>query len=123
MKTAIYLSGIIGAILLVVRMMGIMIDFHLNQVLLILGIVLLAGVFLPLIIVDNYFYRKRVEKVMDSMKGTRKKVIHFKKKKSKIKGWGMNDSPFRERKSGLTWGGGNVKGANATREPRRTFLK
>lgn len=32
------------------------------------------------------------------------------------------DFGHRERKSGLTWGGGNIKGSNATRGTKRKFL-
>lgn len=39
--------------------------------------------------------------------------------KTGFKGWSMNNSPFRKRKSGLTWSGGNIKGANASRNERR----
>ena len=38
-------------------------------------------------------------------------------------GWGMNNSPFRDRKSGLSWGGGNIHAANATRGRRKSFRK
>lgn len=41
----------------------------------------------------------------------------------KVKGWDMNTSPFRDRKSGLRWEGGNIKGVNAKRASRRRFLK
>ena len=43
--------------------------------------------------------------------------------KENPKGWGMNNSPFRERKAGLNWGGGNVHAANAKRNKGRGFLK
>ncbi|MDX2432546.1 MAG: hypothetical protein QNK35_16525 [Bacteroides sp.] len=32
------------------------------------------------------------------------------------------DFGHRERKSGLTWGGGNIKGSNASRGTKRKFL-
>ncbi len=32
------------------------------------------------------------------------------------------DFGHRDRKSGLTWGGGNIKGSNATRGTKRKFL-
>ncbi len=41
--------------------------------------------------------------------------------KTNIKG--TFSSPYRDRKSGLIWGGGNIKGANAQRGTRRSFLK
>jgi len=39
------------------------------------------------------------------------------------KGWGMNNSPFRKRKSGLTWGGGNIHASEASRKTRKSFLR
>ena len=123
MRTAIYISGITGMLLLVTRIIGIVYDFPLNKVFFILGLVLLLLIFLPLIIIDKYRQNKKIDNIIDSYKGTDERTIHIEKEDSKSKGWGVNKSPFRERKSGLTWGGGNVHGANASREKRRSFLK
>ncbi len=38
-------------------------------------------------------------------------------------GWSMNDSPFRSRRSGLRWGGGNIRASEASRQTRKKFLK
>jgi hypothetical protein len=46
-----------------------------------------------------------------------------KKKKSGQKGLEPGKTSLRERKAGLVWGGGNIKGATATRGTRRRFLK
>ena len=123
MKTAIYLSGITGMLLLLISTIGIILGFSLNKVLLIPGILLLLFIFVPLIIIDKYLHNKKIDKIIDSYKGTDKETINFEKGESKTRGWGMNNSPFRERKSGLTWGGGNIKGANASRGTGRSFLK
>ncbi len=123
MKTAIYLSGITGTLLLVFRIIGIMLDFPLNNVFLILGLVLLLIVFLPLLVIDRYLHNKEIDKIIDSYKETDKKVVSEKKGDSKAKGWVVNNSPYRERKSGLSWGGGNIKGSVASRGTRRPFLK
>ena len=74
-------------------------------------------------IIEKREYNKRIDGIISSYKGKQKKKITDKKSDSKIKGWGMNDSPFRKRKSGLVWGGGNIKGANASRGKKRSFLK
>ncbi len=105
------------------RIIGIMLEFPLNNLLLILGLVLLLIFFLPLLIIERYLYNKKINRIIDSYKEAGKETVPFEKGDSKTKGWGMNNSPFRERKSGLTWGGGNIKGANATRETKRGFLK
>jgi len=123
MRIGIYFSGIIGTILLVLRVIGIFFEFHQNDVFLIVGLFLLLFVFLPLSIVYKRSPQKKTLNSITSYKGTENKATQQKKGKVKTKGWGMNDSPFRERKSGLSWGGGNIKGAKAARGTRRTFLR
>lgn len=123
MKTAIYLSGITGTLLLVFRIVGIMLEFPLNNVFLILGLVLLLMVFLPLMIRERYLHNKKMDNIIDSYKEKDTKTGQSENTEIKSKGWGMNNSPYSERKSGLTWGGGNMKGANASRGTRRPFLK
>lgn len=123
MKTAIFLSGLTGTLLLLIRTIGIWLEFPLNKVYLILGLVMLLFIFIPLIIIDKYLHKKKMNSIIESFKSSDKKNKKIKKTVSKTKGWGMNNSPFRERKSGLTWGGGNIKGANAKRGTRKSFLK
>jgi hypothetical protein len=123
MKIIIYLSGITGTLLLVFGIIGIMLEFPWNNVILILGLILLFLIFLPLIIFKRYLSEKKIDKIIDTHKETDSKTVQLEKEESKAKGWGMNDSPFRERKFGLTWGGGNVKAASASRGTRKSFLK
>lgn len=122
-RIAIYFSGISGALLLVIRAIGEIADFHYNRLFFILGVVLLLLVYLPLVIVDKYLQNKKLDSIIASYKNGGNANEKIEKGDSKHTGWGMNSSPFRERKSGLTWGGGNIKGSNATRGNRRTFLK
>lgn len=123
MKIAIYLSGIAGSLLILTRIIGIIMEFPLNKLFLILGLILLALVYLPLVIIDKYLHNKKIDRIIDSYKGEGKKTIHIEKKDSKHKRKGMNIPQFKERKSGLTWGGGNIHGANASRGTRKSFLK
>ncbi len=123
MKIGIYFSGIVGTILIVMRIIGILFEFQLNQVFLISGLVLLLMVFLPLSILHRRHYHNKIHNIIESYKGVEKKPVPIKKLEKTWKGWGMNNSPFRERKSGLVWGGGNIKGATAKRTTRRTFMK
>jgi len=123
MKVAIYISGILGMMLLVGGIIGTMLEFPLNNVILFLGMGLLLLVYLPLNLIDKVRYNRKIKKIIESYKGTKRRPNEFKKGDKKTKGWGMNDSPFRERKSGLTWGGGNIKGSNATRGTRKKFLQ
>jgi hypothetical protein len=123
MKTAIYISGIAGTMLLLFRIIGIVMEYPFNNVLLILSLFILFCVFLPLSIAERQRHNKKIDQIIDSYKKTGKETVPIEKGDLVAKGWGMNNSPFRERKSGLTWGGGNIKGANATRGTRRNFLK
>ena len=123
MKIAIYLSGIAGSLLILTRIIGIIMEFPLNKLFLILGLILLALVYLPLVIIDKYLHNKKIDRIIDSYKGKGKKTIHIEKNDSKYKRKGMNIPQFKERKSGLTWGGGNIHGANASRGTRKSFLK
>jgi hypothetical protein len=123
MRSFIYISGILGGLLLAIRLMGTITNFTYNDEFLISGLALIVLIFIPLSIVSRYKQNKKIDKIIASYKGTNKETIQFEKGKSQTEGWGMNNSPFRERKSGLTWGGGNIKGANASRGTRRSFLK
>lgn len=123
MKTAIFLSGLTGTLLLVIRTIGIWLEFPLNEAYLILGLVILLFIFVPLILIDKYLHKKKMNSIIASFKSSDNENKKLNKTVSKTKGWGMNNSPFRERKSGLTWGGGNIKGANAKRGTRKSFLK
>ena len=127
MKTLIYITGIMGGLLLVFRLIGILTEFPWNDWLLISGLVLLVIICLPLSFIDRYRQNRKIDDIIKSHKGKdeTKIVINTKENGGKTvpQGWDMNTSPFRERKSGLTWGGGNIKGANATRGKRRSFLK
>jgi len=98
-------------------------DFKLNKYVLI-SIVVIFGFMLIFFLIDKYLHNQKVKRIIQKHKGFKKeKNISDQKKKPTTKGWGMNDSPFRDRKSGLTWGGGNIKGASAKRGTRRSFLK
>jgi beta-lactamase regulating signal transducer with metallopeptidase domain len=123
MKIAVYISGITGILFLVIGIIGIMLDLSLNKVFLILGLVGLLLIFITLIIIDKYRYNKKINSIIDSYKGKEKRTIHSEKRDSKSKKKGMNNPQIRERKSGLTWGGGNIHGANASRGTRKSFLK
>ena len=116
------ISAICGMFLIVMKIFGIYADAK-TEIFLPVGLFLLCFSLLILLI-----YKKRQNKKIED-------IIHSYKKKvrdnhedlnttttKKPKGWSMNDSPFRKRKSGLTWGGGNIKAAEATRGTRRKFL-
>ncbi|MDF1549034.1 MAG: hypothetical protein P1P88_14515 [Bacteroidales bacterium] len=123
MRIIIYISGILGGLLLMIGLIGTINDFNYNAVFLISGLALIVPICIPLMIVDRYRYNKKIDHIIKTHKDKPSKTKSISPVKSKVKGWGMNNSPFRERKSGLTWGGGNIKGANASRGTRKSFLK
>ncbi len=123
MKIIILISGVAGALLLMLGMLGVFIEFNGEGTVLVSGLVLLTLVCLPLYLVDKHREDRKIDQIIKSYEGRKKKEPEPAKGGQSPRGWGMNDSPFRERKSGLTWGGGNIKAAEATRGKRRKFLK
>ena len=122
MKNMIYVSGIVGGLALVLRGIGIFAEFPFNDLLLAGGLAL-TSLALVLILVDRYRDKKQIDRIMDQPVEGRDQDKPSGEEKPESGGWNMNNSPFRERKSGLTWGGGNIKAANASRGKRRKFLK
>jgi hypothetical protein len=101
-----------------------------------IGILLFVVVLLPLLLVWEVRQRRKVRRILKSHRQQREPESSRKEKEEKSdldgienqgdpdapRGWGMNNSPFRSRKSGLTWGGGNIKASEAKRGTRRKFL-
>ncbi|MBA7530909.1 hypothetical protein ES705_23120 [subsurface metagenome] len=123
MKIIMYISGITGILLLALRLLGTVMDFRENELMLIGGLILVGVVFIPLLLIDRHRHNKKIDNIIKSYEGREQEVKEIPKSGKGSKGWGMNNSPFRERRSGLSWGGGNVKAAEATRGTRRKFLK
>ena len=81
--------------------------------------------FISLVIILFYTYQSKAYKARNKSNqksrqelGTKKNIeVSESKKKSTAY------PSFRKQKSGLTWGGGNVHGANAKRGQRKSFLK
>jgi len=123
MKILINLFGIAGVLLLMIRLLGNLIDLSYPNIYLYAGLALILLVWFPLMLVDRRRYNKKIDQIIKSY-ADKPEAGHIKSTgKSDTKGWSMNDSPYRERKSGLRWGGGNIKGANASRGQRKSFLK
>jgi hypothetical protein len=85
------------------------------------GVVLFGAIILPFLIIRDLRQKRRIKRIIRSYKGKDGQGVKNGKSSSTRQGWGMNNSPFRSRKSGLSWGGGNIKAANAERENRRKF--
>ena len=124
MRALISIAGTTGGLLLIIRLIGELVNFSHNKHFLIAGLVLIVGITLPLFIIDRVRQKKKIDKIIRSHKNSQaNKKAKIPISDFKTKGWNTNGAPIRERKSGLTWGGGNIKGANATRGTKRSFLK
>ena len=101
-----------------------------------IGILLFVLVLLPLLVGREVRQRRKVRRILESHRERKEPGSSRKEKEAESepggaenqgdpdapKGWGMNNSPFRTRKSGLTWGGGNIKASEAKRGTKRKFL-
>jgi hypothetical protein len=123
LKKIIYISGIAGGLLLVFWLIGLFVAFPKNNIILVSAFIVIVLVFFPLFFIDKYRQNKKINGIIDSYKNQKKSTPKIKKGKSPIRGWGMNNSPFRERKSGLNWGGGNIHASVASRKTRKPFLR
>ncbi len=123
MRIIIYISGILGALLLMISLIGTITNFTYNAVFLIFGLALIILISIPLTVIDKHKHNKKIKSIIKSHSDKPPQHNSISSSKSEIKGWSMNNSPFRERRSGLTWGGGNIKGANATRGKRKSLFK
>ncbi len=122
MKKLIIISGVTGTILLIFRLIGTITDFALNDVLLWCGLFLLLIVFFPLVLVERYKQNKKLDDIIDSYSCKKPQHERIPKGNSVTSGWGMNNSPFRDRKGSASWGGGNIKASNVSRSKRKSFL-
>lgn len=118
MRNLTYISGILGGLLLVVSLIGSVTDFKYNNLFLVSGLVLIVLIFIPLVLTNKYRHTKKINSIIQSYSDKQSRHDPLPSGKSEFKGWSMNNSPFRKRKSGVSWGGGNIKGANATRGKR-----
>lgn len=133
---------------MILRVVGIYVDFAFNDHLLAYGAILVV-VCLTLGSIYKYIQNQKIRKLLRSYKysnshGSDQKEGRQKgqeegselnrqekedgdsddeKTKSGPKGLELGKTSLRERKTGLVWGGGNIKGANATRGTKRGFIK
>lgn len=117
------ISGITSGLLLLFRVIGIITEFIYNDLLLISGLVLFGAVFIPLSIISRIQQNRKINAIIESYKDSDKEKVKIPTGNKVTKGWGMNNSPFRDRKASASWGGGNIKGANVSRGSRKSFLK
>jgi hypothetical protein len=97
------------------------------------GILLFVLAVLPVLLIRNYRQKRKVRQIIESHRIRNEQRsqhntegipgAHSEPEDQTVpEGWGMNNSPFRERKSGLTWGGGNIKASEAKRGTKRKFM-
>ena len=118
MKNSIYFTVLLGVIFLVIHFISMFLELGYNDLFLIIGLGILLVITLPLFYLDRYRYTKQ------------KKFINkpFQQEKGNIKGKEVKKTEthkypsFRNQKSGLTWGGGNVHASDAKRGSKRGFL-
>ena len=90
-----------------------------HYLMLVVGGAIFFLVFLPLVIIKRKRHREKMAEIIRKYREKGEQPVPTVQENSKRKGWSMNDSPFRERRSGVTWGGGNIHAANATRGTRK----
>jgi len=85
---------------------------------------LVAAMILLVIVLIADFRKRKQFLDFSTRKSNPEKVSSSKEKEEKPSDEPMVlKSDYRERKSGLNWGGGNVHAANASRGSRRKFMK
>jgi hypothetical protein len=88
-------------------------------------LILFAAIILPLLITRDIRQKRKIKRILNSYREKDQKESKPAPKDAGAtsKGWGMNNSPFRKRKSGIRWEGGNIKASDAARGERRSFMK
>lgn len=77
-----------------------------------------------MILIERSRQKNRIDEIIHRhKKSAQEKIEHSSETGKKIKGWSMNQSPFRERKSGTSWSGGNIHGSIPKRESRKGFFR
>lgn len=123
MNFAIYISGVLSAILFTGWITTMILGFQMHFLFLIAGLATFLLLFLPMVFLKRREHRKRMDQIIRNYRHRGNGDERSAGKSSGHTGWSMNNSPFRERKSGLSWGGGNIHASEARRGKRRSFLK
>ena len=77
-----------------------------------------------MILFERYKQNRKIDEIIRIYKKTEKEEIgHSNARGKKVKGWSMNNSPFRDRKSGATWSGGNIHGSIPKRGGRKGLFR
>jgi len=123
-RIIIYFSGFAGSLLISIYLLGLFADKSYSQFLLIAGIILILLICIPMILIERSRQKNRIDQIIHRhKKSAQEKIENSSETGKKIKGWSMNQSPFRERKSGTSWSGGNIHGSIPKRESRKGFFR
>jgi hypothetical protein len=123
-RSIIYVSGFTGFLLLTVYFIGLTADKSYNQIILISGLILVLLICIPTIYVERLRQNRKIDEIIHGNKKSRKiKIWHSSESGKNVKGWSMNNSPFRERNSGTSWGGGNIHGSLPKRQSRKGLFR
>ena len=123
-RIIIYLSGFLGFLLLTFFILGLFADKSYDSVILIAAIILIIFICIPMIFFERYKQNRKIDEIIRSHKKSEEEQIgHSNETGKKVKGWSMNNSPFRERKSGTTWSGGNIHGSIPKRNGRKGLFR
>jgi hypothetical protein len=102
MRSMIYISGILGGLLVTIGLVGAVSGFNNNTVFLISGLALIIFIYIPFLLLNKYRQTRKIKNIIKSYANKPSRHNSKSSDKSDIKAWGMNNSPFRRRKSGLS---------------------
>ena len=118
MKNSIYFTVILGVIFLVIHFISQFLALGYSHLFLIIGLGILLVITLPLFYLDRSRYTKHKKLIIKSSQQEKGNPKGKEVKKTEA----HNYPSFRNQKSGLTWGGGNVHASGAKRGSKRGFL-
>ena len=119
MRNSIYFSAILGLAFLAIRFIGLFIEVSNSNLYLFIGTGIILLVTWPLYLIERFRYKRKKASILKKYQGK-----HLTKNPKDLKKKHNPDYPsFRQQKSGLSWGGGNIHGSNAKRGSKRGFLK
>lgn len=117
-KSYIYITGLFAAAFIIGWLSALYLGSE-RHWLMAIGVLVFLPVYLYLVFRKRKEHKKRMEKIIREYREKGEQVPAGMEDGSRGKGWSMNNSPFRDRKAGVEWGGGNIHAAGATRRSRK----
>ena len=123
-RIIIFLSGFSGCLLLAFYILGLFADKSYDSVVLGIIVFLIFLICIPMIFFERYKQNRKIDEIIRAHKRVKKeKIGRSNETGRKVKGWSINNSPFRDRKSGTTWSGGNIHGSIPKRGGRKGLFR